>query len=105
MAEESVDGHKEGSKEVEDEVLHRVAQGVVTAERHIISRDDRTGGACHKLLRVGVHEVIIGIFDNLPTCAEAEREKHQEETEEILVEIDIFVFLRHDDMDKPQGYH
>ena len=105
MADEAIDGYNERADKIKNEVLHGVTQGRVTAERFVFGRDDRARGGSHELLRVRAHKAVIRIFDNLPAGTKTEREHDQKKTEEPFVEIDIFVVLRHDDMDKPESNH
>ena len=66
MADEAVNGNKECAEKIENKILHRVAQGIMTAQRNVLGRDNRTGCGGHELLRIGAHKVVVRIFKNLP---------------------------------------
>ena len=105
MADESIDGDKECAGEVKNEVLHTVTQGGMTAERFVFGGDDRPRCSSHELLRVSAHKAVVTVFHNLPAGTKTEREHDQKKTEEPFVKINVFVVLRHDDMDKPESNH
>ena len=66
VTDEAVNGNKECAEKVENKILHGVAQSVMAAERDILRRIDRTGGGSHELLRIGAHEAVVRIFEDLP---------------------------------------
>ena len=66
VTDEAVNGNKECTEKVENKILHGVAQSVMAAERDIIRRKNRTGGGSHELLRIGAHEAVVRIFEDLP---------------------------------------